>query len=132
VGLAVVMIAGLAKTIAEEYAYTWSTLEPIARQVDQVTPPGAPILADEQIYFLTHRTPPTGMELNDSHKLDFPKDQAERLHVVSEAEVERRIEAGAYATVESCAEYEGFDESAALVYRKKADVAGCKVYWERK
>ena len=29
-------------------------------------------------------------------------------------------------------EYEAFDESAALIYRKTADVAHCKVYWDRK
>jgi hypothetical protein len=131
-GLALILVAGLAKAIVEEYAYTWPMLEPIARQVNRVTPPGAPLLADEQIYFLAHRTPPSGMELNDSHKLDFPKDKAAWLHLLSEDEVERQIEAGAFTTVESCAEYEAFDESAALIYRKTADVAHCKVYWDRK
>jgi hypothetical protein len=130
--LAVVMTAGLAKTISEENAYSWPVLEPLAREVDRVTPPGAPVLADEHIYFLTHRMPPSGMEHSDSHKLNFPRSKAEWLHLLSEAEVERRIGAGAYATVESCGEWQGFDEAAAPVYRQKAEAADCKVYWQRK
>jgi hypothetical protein len=130
--LAVVMVAGLAKTISEENAYTWPKLEKLAQLVDRVTPRDAPILADENIYFLTRRTPPSGLELNDSHKLDFAKDKAAWLHLVSEAEVERQIEGGEFAAVESCGEYEGFDESAAATYKQKAEAAGCKVYWGRK
>jgi hypothetical protein len=130
--LAVILTAGLAKTIYEENAYTWPYLEPLAKKVDQVTPPGAPIEADEQIYFLTRRTPPSGMELMDSHKLDFPKAKADWLHLVSEYEVERRIAAGEFATVESCREYEDFDTEAERVYKQKAKVANCTVYWGRK
>jgi hypothetical protein len=128
----VLVAAGLAKTISEENAYTWRKLEPLAQLVDRVTPKDAPIVADENIYFLTHRTPPSGMESNDSHKLDFPKEKAAQLHLLSEAEVERRIEAGEFATVESCGEYEGFEQSAAAVFKQKAEAAGCKVWWDRK
>ena len=129
--LGVILAAGLAKTIAQENAWTWSYIEPVAGQVERVTPPGAPILADENIYFLTHRTPPEGMELNDSHKLAFPKDRAAYLHLASEDEVNRRIRAGEFATVESCGEYESFDETAAEVYRQQKKIAECSVYWER-
>ena len=132
IALALILAAGLAKTIAQENAWTWSYIEPVAKQVERVTPPGAPILADENIYFLTHRTPPEAMELTDSHKLSFPKDRAAWLHLASEDEVNRRIRAGEFATVESCGEYESFDETAAEVYRQQAKVAECKVYWERK
>lgn len=127
--LAVVLAGGLAKTISEEDAYTWPYLEPLARKVGEVTPPGAPIEADEQIYFLTRRTPPSGMELMDSHKLDFAKAKAGWLHLVSEAEVGRMIEAGEFATVESCGEYEDFDRAAAAIYRQRAKLASCTVYW---
>ena len=130
--LAFLVAAGLGKAIANENAYTWPMLAPLARKVDQVTPPRAPLLADEVVYFLTGRTPPSGNELTDSHKLNFPKAKAEWLHLLSENEVVRRIEAGEYATVESCGEYESFDESAASVYKEKAELAGCKVYWGRK
>jgi hypothetical protein len=132
IALAVVMVAGLAKTISEEDAYTWPKLEPVARLVDRVTPPGVPIVADEPIYFLTRRTPPSGHELIDSHKLHFPKAEADRLHLLSSEEVVRQIEAGAYVTVESCGEYESFDRAAAKVYKQKAEDVGCKVYWERR
>lgn len=128
IALAVLMAGGLAKTIAEEYAYTWRDFAPIARKVDELAPPGAPILADEQIYFLTRRTPPSGLELNDSHKLDFSASRAAALHLVSEAEVVRRINAREFALVESCGEYEEFDEAAEKAYREKITVGNCWIY----
>jgi 4-amino-4-deoxy-L-arabinose transferase-like glycosyltransferase len=129
IGLAVLMAGGLAKTIAEEYALTWRDFEPIAQKVDQVIPRDAPLLADEQIYFLTRRKPPSGMELNDSHKLDFAATDMRALHLVSEDEVERRIRARAFAAVESCSEYDAFDEAAAATYRQKVKIGTCTIYW---
>jgi len=128
IALAVLMAGGLAKTIAEEYAYTWRDFDPIARKVDELAPRDAPILADEQIYFLTRRTPPSGMELNDSHKLDFPASRAAALHLVSEREVLRRIQAREFALVESCGEYEEFDEAAEKAYREKITIGNCWIY----
>lgn len=128
IGLAVLMAGGLAKTIAEEYAYTWRDFAPLARKVDELAPGGAPILADEQIYFLTRRTPPSGMELNDSHKLDFPSGRAAALHLVSEAEIVRRIQRREFALVESCGEYEEFDEAAEKAYREKIPVGNCWIF----
>jgi 4-amino-4-deoxy-L-arabinose transferase-like glycosyltransferase len=129
IGLAVLMSAGLAKTIAEEYAYTWRDFEPLARRVAELVPPGAPILADEQIYFLTRRTPPSGMELNDSHKLDFGPADMRALHLTSEEEVERRIRTRQFALVESCGEYEAFDDAASQTYPRKQKIGTCTIYW---
>ncbi|HXK03056.1 MAG TPA: hypothetical protein VMS37_11690 [Verrucomicrobiae bacterium] len=39
------------------------------------------------------------------------------------------IEAGEFATVESCGEYEDFDRAAAAIYRQRAKLASCTVYW---
>jgi hypothetical protein len=129
IGLAILMTGGLAKTIVQEYAYTWADFEPLARRVDELAPPGAPILADEQIYFLTRRTPPPGMELNDSHKLDFAAADMRALHLVSEAEIDRRIRAHEFALVESCGEYESFDDAAGETYKQKSKIGNCTIYW---
>jgi hypothetical protein len=128
IGLAILMAGGLAKTIAEEYAYTWRDFEPLARRVNELLPPGAPFLADEQVYFLTRRTPPSGMELTDSHKLDFPAADMRALHLVSEDEIERRIRARAFTLVESCGEYEAFDNAAAETYHQKIKIGNCTIY----
>ena len=130
--LALLLTAGLAKSISEESGYTWAKMEPVARKVVQVTPPGAPLLADENVYFLTRHIPPSGMELLDSHKFRFPPAQSAWLHLVPEAEVLRRITAGDFATVESCAEYQSFDDAAAPRYRQKAAYGDCTVYWDKK
>jgi 4-amino-4-deoxy-L-arabinose transferase-like glycosyltransferase len=129
IGLAILMAGGLARTIVQEYAYTWRNFEPLARRVNELLPPGAPLLADEQVYLLTRRTPPSGMELNDSHKLDFASADMRALHLVSEDEVERRIRAHAFALVESCGEYEAFDDAAAETYKQKSKIGNCTIYW---
>jgi 4-amino-4-deoxy-L-arabinose transferase-like glycosyltransferase len=128
IGLAILMAGSLAKTIAAEYAYTWHDFEPLARRVNELLPPGAPFLADEQVYFLTRRTPPSGMELTDSHKLAFAAADMRALHLVSEDEVERRIRARAFTLVESCGEYEAFDNAAAETYRQKIKMGNCTIY----
>ncbi len=77
----------LAKALYDKHDnVNWRDLEKVAAKVDQVTPPGAPVFADEAVYFLTKRPPPSGMELADSHKLDFPPDRAAPLHLISESE----------------------------------------------
>jgi hypothetical protein len=129
IGLVLLIAASLAKTIARENALTWRDFEPLAQKVDQLIPREAPLLADEQIYFLTGRTPPSGMELNDSHKLDFATADMRALHLVSEDEVERRIRARAFAGVESCGEYEAFEDAAAATYPRKLKIGTCTIYW---
>lgn len=131
-GLVALVALALVKRVVEKNDYSWMDLEGIAAKVDQVTPPGAPMVADEQIYFLTGRRPPSGMELADSHKLDFPPERATPLHLLSEKEVVRRIQAGEYATVQSCGAYDSFDEVAKKRYAKSAQIEECHIYWERR
>jgi 4-amino-4-deoxy-L-arabinose transferase-like glycosyltransferase len=80
--------------------FGWGAVDKIAAKVNQLTPPGAMLFADEPTYFVAHRVPPDGQELADSHKLDFPPAEAHLLHVMSEAEVDRQIKAGVFDVVE--------------------------------
>ena len=135
--LAITVLAalGLGKSIYERREiYTWSYFEQIARKVDEVTPPGGTIFADEQIYFLTRRRPPSGFELEDSHKLELlPPDVARALHIVPKSEVDRRVAAGFFDTV---ATFEVDDDilaawDLARNYTHKDQVGDCTVYWGR-
>ena len=64
-----------------------------------MTAPDGLILSDEPIYFITRRPPPSGMELADSHKLEFPPARAPvPLHLVPNSEVIRQIKAGRFQT----------------------------------
>ena len=125
----------LAKTLYDRRgSYTWSDLEDVARQVDQVTAPQASLLADEHIYFLTRRTPPSGLEFPDALKLNLPPAFAASLHIVPRAEFARRVQARIFSTVQTCAEAD--DERFQVlnvppVYARKAVVHECRIFWDR-
>jgi len=92
---------GLAKTLVDgRDEFSWKEVEHVAAKVKQVTPPQAVLMADEPIYFVTRHVPPPGLELEDSHKLDFPPTAARELHVMPEAELDRQVKAGVFDTVE--------------------------------
>ncbi len=80
--------------------FAWRSVEHIAAKVNQVTPPHAMLYADEPTYFVARREAPSGMELVDSHKLDFPPAKARELHVMSSAELEKRVKAGVFDVME--------------------------------
>ncbi len=127
---------GLARTlfVDEADAYQWKDAEALAKQVDAVTAPGAPVWADEEIYFITKRTPPYGMEHENSHKpLHLPDEFIRALHILPRPEMERKLKAGEYATVAMC---EDSDRVAALdlpaVYGRSEEVGDCTVYWDPK
>jgi 4-amino-4-deoxy-L-arabinose transferase-like glycosyltransferase len=121
----------LAKSLYEEYdQFDWRDVEELAVKVNEVTPPDGMLLADEHVYFLTRRTPPSGMELADSHKLELPAALASSLHVVNGSELDRRVRAGVFDTVETCDEDEkiqarGFRQ----VYSRSAETGSCTVFW---
>lgn len=133
--LTLLVVLGLAKTLYEKWdTFTWPYLEQIARKVDEVTPRGATLFADEQIYFLTRRRPPPGMELEDSHKLELlPADLARLFHILPKSELDRRVAAGVYNTVATCEDDEDVLAAWALPrrYAHKADLGDCAVYWGR-
>lgn len=124
---------GLAKKLYDRRDYLfWRDMEAVARKVEQVTPPHATLLADEMVYFLTRRRPPPGMEMDDSHKFDFPPAIAAFRHVVSKADLDRMVKAGTFSTVETC---DSDDEVEARklreLYGQKAEIASCYVFWDK-
>lgn len=131
--LSILVSLGLAKTwYASRGDFGWADFEAIARKVDQVTPRGAPVLADEQVYFLTRRLPPSGMELEDSHKLNLPPEKAALLHIVSRPELDRRVRAGEFSTVQTCGDDPKMQAlGLPKLYAKKAEIEDCAVYWDR-
>lgn len=113
--------------------FKWSDIEAGAVKVNQVTPAQAPLMADELTYFVTRHPPPSGMELADSHKLDFPPEVAARLHVISQKELDRRIQAKYFATLEIA---EDEDEVMRLglprLYAHAARAGEVQIFWSRR
>jgi len=130
------LCVGLGRGIYDDQSSTnWPDFEKVARKVDEVTPKKGAVLSDEFVYFITRRFPPYGMESDDTHKLRLPADKAALLHVVPRPELVKWVKAGHYDTVESCDD----DDDQDLVdfglpdlYAQKAEIEGCKVYWQRK
>ncbi len=112
--------------------FTWPKMQAVARKVDEVTPAGASLYADEPTYFLTKRTPPPGNEYISSHKLRLPAALSELVHIVPQPELDRRIAAGNYDTIETCEDEDwATDRKLAEIYRQKADISDCTVFWDR-
>lgn len=112
-------------------SYNWPQLEEVSKKVAEVTPPGNTLLADEAIYFLTRRTPYPGAEHHDSHKLTLPEAQAASLHVFSQAELERRIHAGVFSTLETCEDEDEIERlGLAKIYLHRAEAGECDVFWD--
>ncbi|HEY6345260.1 MAG TPA: hypothetical protein VIY49_27510 [Bryobacteraceae bacterium] len=132
--LAVCLLAslGMAKGIYDRRdEQSWPGMEAVARKVDEVTPPGASLSADEHVYFLLRRTPPPGNEYISSHHLRLPPALAEFVHMVPQPEIDRRIAAGAYATLETCDDEDWMKERKLdQIYRQKAEVSDCDVFWD--
>ena len=97
-----------------------------AAKVREVTPPTAALLADETVYFLLRRTPPSGMELEDSHKLRFPDSEAAALHIVPRPKLDLMIRAGRFDTVEMCDDDEISRIGLATLYGKSATGGTCQ------
>jgi hypothetical protein len=93
------------------------------------------LLADEHVYFLTRRPPPSGMEVADSHKLEFPPATAALFHLLPQSELDRRIKAGTYDTVETCEEDDEDVQAVGLprLYSQQMKIEGsaCAVFWDK-
>jgi hypothetical protein len=109
--------------------FSWRDFEDISREVARVVPAHSALYADEQVYFLTRHTPPSGLELHDSHKLDFPPERAQALHIVSAKEVERRVRAGEFFAYESCDEERIAQFGLDRIYSQKKTTAQCFVFF---
>ncbi|HLY16784.1 MAG TPA: hypothetical protein VKR61_06145 [Bryobacteraceae bacterium] len=130
--LIVCLISGLclARAVYEgRDDYAWHDEEEVAAKVKEVTPPRGVLLADEPTYFVTRHAPPSGMELADSHKLDFPPAVAAELHVVPQAELDRRIKARVYDTVEMDDDDQVSRLGLAALYPHSAVVGSAHIFW---
>lgn len=123
---------GLGKALYEDSdSYSWKDTEQIARKVDEVTPPGGSLWADELIYFLIRRPPRDGMEFAYAHSIDLPPGEAESLHVLTQTELRRRATAGDYQTVAACYDTDNTDAvKVADLYREKDTIRDCTIYWD--
>ncbi len=130
IGLLAISLGNSLVSLAENNN-TWDNMEALARKVEQVTPDSAPVLADPPVYFAIHQIPPEGMNFPASHRLELPMAQAARLHIVPQSQLERRVRAGEFATVETCKPDE--DEMQVLqlptLYSQSATFGDCLVYW---
>jgi hypothetical protein len=129
--LAFLLALGLGKSLYERYndVRTWSDDEQMAKKVDEVTPRDAPIFADEQVYFLTRRIPPPGLEFSYSHKLNLSPALMAQLHIVTQAQLDKMAAAGAFAAAATCDDEESSEMDLASLYPHKASIDDCAVYW---
>jgi len=132
--LSCLYILGLGRGLFDDRdSYTWRRVEEVAKKVQDVTPPDGTLLAAEQIYFLTHRPVPPGMEFGFAHKLDLGAKRNALLDIVPQAELEARIAARAYSTDVICDDGDEVDRVDGLgLYAQKADFGECTVFWEFK
>ena len=132
-GVCLLTCLGLAKELYDRRDdQSWPNLELVAHKVDEVTPPGAPLYADEHIYFLTKRTPPPGNEYLSSHKLRLPAALSEVVHIVPQPKFDEKIMAGEYDTLETCEEEDWIKRRKLdKIYGQKAEVGDCTVFWQR-
>jgi hypothetical protein len=131
--LMIVLTLGLARGLFDDSeSYVWTDTEMIARKVNQVSPHGATVWADELIYFLMRRPPPDGMEFSYAHEIEeMPAAQATMLHILTSSELKRRTAAGQYQTVAACYDTENTDASKVPdFYRQKDTVKDCTIYWD--
>ncbi len=108
---------------------TWADYEQMAKKVDQVTPRNAPIFADEEIYFLTRRMPPPGLEFSYSHKLNLAPPLMAQLHIVTQAQLNQMAAAGAFAAAATCDDDAADEMDLPSLYEHKTTIDDCAVYW---
>jgi hypothetical protein len=124
---------GLAKGLYERRDMdNWGTYERLAAKVDQVTPPGAPLFAVEPIYFLTKHRPPPGYELSYTHLVNLPPVEAAMMHILNEAEVTRQVKSGMFATAYSCDQADIAKYGLTTLYKQRADLEDCSIFWDRR
>ena len=130
--LGLVLAAGFVKYSVDALTdYSWADVQKAAARVDEVTAPRAPLYADEHVYFLTRRMPPSGMEYMDSHKLQLSDAEAAEMHILPLAKLDKEVASGRFATIEICNNQDRVDSlSLPGRYAQNDDVADCKVFWD--
>jgi hypothetical protein len=108
----------------------WEDTEKQAAKMLEVSPPGAAIVAPEQVMFAMKRTPPPGLEHADSHKLSQTPEFSRQLHVIPNAAFEKLVQEGAYDAVDNCDDAEKRETlQLAKTYTKSFDIGDCRIYW---
>jgi hypothetical protein len=129
--IAVVFAVGVGHALyTDRDSTTWQRYIDLTKKVEEVTPKGAPIFADEHVYFLMNITPPFGMEFSYSHKLQLPPKQEALLHIISADELKARVQKGDFATLETCNDDLADQWQLGRAFNHEADVGDCYVYWE--
>jgi 4-amino-4-deoxy-L-arabinose transferase-like glycosyltransferase len=132
--ITVIFLLGTARGVFDDRDdFTWRKVERSAKKVEEVTPKGGTVLGAEQIYFLTHRPVPEGLEFQFAEKLDFGTERNKLLHIVPRKEMERRISARMYQTDAVCDDNDEIERVDGLgIYAQKADMGECTVFWDLK
>ena len=127
-------LVGLGRALyLERDAMSWMDLEITARKVTEVTAHDQPLFADEAIYFLTKHEPPSGMEMRNSHKFNFSPATLSQFHLIPQAELDQRVKAGYFATLETCEDTDFIDEHRySKIFAHTADAGDCTVFWGKK
>ena len=129
----VFVAAGLGRTLYDESDnMVWKDLDELAKNVDALTPKGATLAADENVYFLTGRTPPPGLEWTSGHKIDMPIEQARPLHVMPQKELDRLVKHGDFSTYETCYDTEVERLGLEKIYAKQKQIDDCYLFWDRR
>jgi hypothetical protein len=110
----------------------WSLYERLAKKVEEVTPPHASLFAQEPIYFLTKRLPPSGLELFYTHKLNLPAGEAALLHIVNQDDLKREVQSGMFATAYSCSNEDIADYGLKNLYAQHVEMDTCSIFWDWK
>uniref|UniRef100_Q01UQ0 Glycosyltransferase RgtA/B/C/D-like domain-containing protein n=1 Tax=Solibacter usitatus (strain Ellin6076) TaxID=234267 RepID=Q01UQ0_SOLUE len=131
--ISALFVIGLGRTLYDHREdATWIKYERLAAKIDEVTPRNAPIFANEPVYFLARRTPPSGYELDYTHRIDLPPVERARLHVLTEAEVQQQVQSGMFATAYTCEGYDSADYGLEKLYNRQAKQSDCTIYWDPK
>ena len=132
--LTLLLSFGLAKSLYDERdSMVWPDLEKTARKVNEVTTSQQTLFADEAIYFLTRHDPPSGMEMENSHKFKFSGALLALLHLIPQAELDQQVKAGAFSTLETCEEQDDVEvHGYAKLYTRNAAAGECTVFWDKK
>jgi len=128
-----VTCAGLVRMLVDSGDETrWADFRELVQTVDRVTPPGAALYADEQIYFLTGRMPPAGLEWSSGHKVEIPLASARSLHLIPQSELDREVRRGTFATLETCYESEIDRLGLRKIYSQEKRDDDCFVFWDKR
>lgn len=130
----IIFVGALARTICNDLtgSYCWRDYEAVALKVRAITPPGKEVFAEEQIYFLLKRRPPSGMEFGYSHKLSLPPAELAELHIAPEKLQKQQLAAGAFSTAATCDDDTISNYDLEKLFEQRTNLHGCSVFWDWK